>query len=168
MPIAGRTPIPGNVGCFYGDAPVCDMKSWPGGKGKGRGSPRDWQEAIQAYHFASEREMTYINGNPVDILGPIAEAHVPIIHVCGDADTTVPEDENTDVVRKRYMALRGDFVLIVKRSCDHHPHGLADPAPVVNSILAYCAMGEAAKRALKIAPKPGFSDQAGARTVVET
>lgn len=94
-------------------------------------------------------------GNPIDILEPLAAAHIAIIHVCGDADTAVPESENTDIVRKRYMALRGDFVLIVKQGCDHHPHGLSDPTPVVNFILAYCAEGEAAKKALAVALKPG-------------
>ena len=143
------------VGCIYGDAPVCDMKSWPGGKGKGKGSPRDWQEAIEDYHFANEQEMMAFKGNPIDILAPIAAAHIPIIHVCGDADTTVPEDENTDIVRKRYMAMGGDFVLIVKEGCNHHPHGLADPAPVVNFILGHCAEGATAARALALAPKPG-------------
>lgn len=143
------------VGCIYGDAPVCDMKSWPGGKGTGSGSLNDWQQAIRVYHFANEREMLNFSGNPIDILEPIAKAHIPIIHVCGDADTTVPEAENTDVVRKRYMDLGGDFVLIVKEGCDHHPHGLADPSPVVNFVLAHCAEGGAAKTALKIAPTPG-------------
>jgi hypothetical protein len=143
------------VGCIYGDAPVCDMKSWPGGKGKGKGSPSDWQEAIKDYHFSSEQEMMEFKGNPIDVLGPIAAAHIPIIHLCGDSDTVVPEAENTDIVRKRYMALGGKFVLIVKEGCDHHPHGLRDPTPVVNFILAHCASGEAARKAMRIAPKPG-------------
>jgi hypothetical protein len=83
------------VCCIYGDAPVCDMKSWPGGKGKGKGSPRDWQAAIEAYHFADEQEMMNFKGNPIDILAPIAAAHIPIIHVCGDRDSVVPKEENT-------------------------------------------------------------------------
>ena len=29
---------PDKVASLYGDAPVCDFKSWPGGKGKGKGS----------------------------------------------------------------------------------------------------------------------------------
>ncbi len=29
---------PEKVCCIYGDAPVCDFKSWPGGKGNGKGS----------------------------------------------------------------------------------------------------------------------------------
>jgi hypothetical protein len=143
------------VGCIYGDAAVCDMKSWPGGKGKGNGSPVDWQEAMKVYHFKDEQEMMAFQGNPIDILAPIAAAHIPIIHVCGDADTTVPETENTDIVRERYMALGGEFALIVKHGCDHHPHGLADPTPVVNFVLAHCAQGEAAKRAREVAPRPG-------------
>jgi hypothetical protein len=143
------------VGCIYGDAPVCDMKSWPGGRGKGTGSPSDWQEAIKDYHFTSEQEMIDFKGNPIDILEPLAAAHIPIIHVCGDADTTVPENENTDIVRDRYTALGGDFVLIVKQGCDHHPHGLAHPAPVVNFVLAHCAEGKAARKAARLAPKPG-------------
>ncbi len=143
------------VGCIYGDAPVCDMKSWPGGKGKGKGSPPDWLEAIKDYHFASEQQMMDFKGNPIDILAPIAAAHIPIIHVCGDADTVVPEGENTDIVRARYMALGGDFVLIVKEGCDHHPHGLKNPTPVVNFILGHCAEGKLAAKALALAPKPG-------------
>ena len=143
------------VTCIYGDAPVCDMKSWPGGKGLGTGSPDDWQEAIKDYHFSDEQEMMDYKGNPVDILAPIADAHIPIIHVCGDADTTVPESENTDIVRERYTALGGDFVLIVKQGCGHHPHGLADPSPVVNFILAHSTEGESSLKALAHAPKPG-------------
>lgn len=143
------------VGCIYGDAPVCDIRSWPGGKGRGVGSPEDWKEAIKDYHLANEQEMMEFKGNPIDILKPIAAAHIPIIHVCGDADMTVPEAENTDIVRRRYMALGGDFVLIIKEGCDHHPHGLTDPTPVVNFMLAHCAKGEVAREASLVAPKPG-------------
>jgi len=38
---------PDKVACIYGDAPVCDMKSWPGGKGKGVGSPDSWKQAME-------------------------------------------------------------------------------------------------------------------------
>lgn len=143
------------VGCIYGDAPVCDMKSWPGGKGKGSGSPADWQAAIRCYHFASEQEMMDFKGNPIDILAPIAAAHIPIIHVDGLADSDLPPSENTDIVRERYMAMGGLFVLISKEGCKHHPHGLADPTPVVNFIVAYTAGGDAAREALPLAPAPG-------------
>jgi len=143
------------VGCIYGDAPVCDMKSWPGGKGKGAASPKDWQQAISVYHFSSEQQMMDFTGNPIDILAPLAAARIPVIHVCGDADRTVPEEENTDIVRTRYRALGGEFTLIVKEGCDHHPHGLADPAPVINFIVGHCAQGKTARESLDRAPRPG-------------
>jgi hypothetical protein len=143
------------VACIYGDAAVCDMKSWPGGKGKGSGSPSDWQEAIKDYHFSSEAQMLAFDGNPIDILAPIAKARIPIIHVDGDADKDVPPDENTDIVRERYLKMGGDFVLIVKQGCAHHPHGLSDPTPVVDFIVAHTAGRQAAKEARKVALKPG-------------
>src|SRR5258708_25334841 len=45
---------PTQVAVLFGDNPVLDFKSWPGGKGKGPGSPDDWRELIQDYGFASE------------------------------------------------------------------------------------------------------------------
>ncbi|HEY3333486.1 MAG TPA: hypothetical protein VGK19_25870 [Capsulimonadaceae bacterium] len=143
------------VGCIYGDAPVCDMKSWPGGKGKGSGSAGDWQAAIRVYHFASEQEMLDFKGNPIDTLEPIAKAKIPIIHVVGDTDSAVPQPENTDIVRERYMKLGGKIAVIVKQGCGHHPHGLVDPTPVVNFVLAHTAGGQVAKDASAVAPKPG-------------
>jgi len=143
------------VGCIYGDAPVCDMKSWPGGRGKGTGSPADWKTAIACYHFTSEQEMLDFRGNPIDILAPIAAARIPIIHVVGDSDHALPMEENTTIVRDRYMKLGGPFTLIVKLGCDHHPHGLADPAPVVNFIIAHTAGGQDAAEALAVAPGAG-------------
>ncbi|MDR3706693.1 MAG: hypothetical protein P4L33_00195 [Capsulimonadaceae bacterium] len=143
------------VGCLYGDAPVCDMKSWPGGKGIGAGSVDDWRTAIECYHFSGEQEMLDFTGNPIDTLAPLAAADIPIIHVTGDSDGAVPQTENTDVARERYLMLGGRFVLIVKQGCDHHPHGLNDPTPVVNYILAHTAGGQAAEDAAPLAPPPG-------------
>ena len=143
-----------NVGCLYGDAPVCDLKSWPGGKGKGTGDPQNWQEAIRDYHFSNEQEMMAFKGNPIDILGSIAKANVPILHVCGDADVIVPKEENTDILRMRYMSMGGPFSLIVKKGCGHHPHGLANPKPIVDFVVANCATGTIADAARKTAPQP--------------
>ena len=146
---------PEKVGCIYGDAPVCDMKSWPGGRGKGTGSKPDWALAIGAYHFTDEQQMLDYKGNPVDTLAPLAAARIPIIHVVGDSDTAVPPAENSDIVRERYMKAGGVFVEIVKEGCDHHPHGLTDPTPVADFIVAHCAGGDAAQAAAKVALTSG-------------
>lgn len=126
---------PDKVVCIYGDAPVCDFKSWPGGKGRGRGSPGDWQALMKDYGFASELEALAYRQNPVDELAPLAKAGIPIIHVVGDADDVVPVAENTQIVETRYLALGGTIVVIHKPGIGHHPHGLDDPAPTVKFIL---------------------------------
>lgn len=126
---------PKSVTCIYGDAPVCDFKSWPGGKGRGDGSPDDWKKLIGDYGFKDEAEALAYRGNPIDRLSPLARAHVPIIHVCGDADTVVPMPENTDIVKSRYLKMGGKIEVIVKHGVGHHPHGLDDPTPIVDFIM---------------------------------
>jgi len=123
------------VAVIYGDAPVCDFKSWPAGKGAGPGSKDDWDQLIKDYHFANEAEALAYKYNPIDNLDKIAKAKIPIIHVYGDADTVVPPAENTLVLAKRYKELGGEIVLIPKAGVGHHPHGLSDPKPLLDFVL---------------------------------
>lgn len=127
---------PAKVACLYVDAPVCDFKSWPGGKGKGKGSPGDWEKCKKVYGFTEEQALAY-QLNPVDNLKPLAAAKIPVIAVCGDADDVVPIAENIQVVEKRYRELGGEIQVIVKPGVAHHPHSLADPQPIVDFILAH-------------------------------
>ncbi|MBI2297671.1 MAG: alpha/beta hydrolase [Armatimonadetes bacterium] len=126
---------PGRVICIYGDAPVCDFKSWPGGKGQGKGSAGDWAELIRCYEFRDEAEALAYEGNPVDKLDTLAKFDVALIHVVGDADDVVPPAENTAVVESRYKGFDGTIRVIHKPGVGHHPHGLDDPKPVVDFIL---------------------------------
>jgi pimeloyl-ACP methyl ester carboxylesterase len=128
---------PDAVSCIYADAPVCDIKSWPAGKGKGKGSPNDWKKLIGDYHFKDEDEALAYDNNPVDdkVLKPLAEHKVPLLHVVGDADDVVPVEENTALVEKRYKDLGGEITVIHKPGVNHHPHGLDDPTPIVEFII---------------------------------
>ena len=128
---------PDKVACIYGDAPVCDFKSWPGGKGKGKGSERDWKLVMQVYGFESEADAIAYDKNPVDNLAPLAQAEVPLLHVYGDADDVVPWDENTGLIAERYEKLGGKIKLIAKPGVGHHPHGLDDPTPIVEFIARH-------------------------------
>ena len=130
---------PDKVACIYGDAPVCDFKSWPGGKGKGKGSQRDWKLVLECYGFKSEAEALAYDKNPVDNLERLAKAKVPLLHVYGDADETVPWEENTGLVAERYRKLGGRITLIGKKGVGHHPHGLDDPTPIVEFIAEHAA-----------------------------
>ncbi|MCA9176319.1 MAG: prolyl oligopeptidase family serine peptidase [Planctomycetales bacterium] len=135
---------PDKVACIYGDAPVCDFKSWPGGRGAGKGSQRDWALVLKVYEFKSEEQALAYDKNPVDNLAPLAKAGVPLLHVFGDADEVVPWEENTKLIADRYRALGGDIQLIRKPGIGHHPHGLKDSTPIVDFILRH-AMGQQEK-----------------------
>jgi lysophospholipase L1-like esterase/pimeloyl-ACP methyl ester carboxylesterase len=128
---------PGKVSCIYGDAPVCDFKSWPGGKGKGKGSPDNWARVLTLWGFKDEAEALAYQGNPVDKLASLAKAKVPLIHVFGDVDDVVPPDENTLLLTERYRQLGGTIELIAKAGVGHHPHGLQDSSLVVNFLAKH-------------------------------
>ena len=125
---------PDKVSCIYADAPVCDFKSWPGGKGKGKGSAGDWKLVLERFHFANDDEALASKQNPIDNLTPLAAAKVPLLHVFGDADDVVPWDENTGIIAERYEKLGGKIELIRKPGVGHHPHGLDDSTPIVEFI----------------------------------
>ncbi len=134
---------PSRVACIYADAPVCDFKSWPGGRvknlGKGEGELGQWQLLLKAYKMESDEQATAYRRNPIDNLEPLAAANVPLLHVYGDADAVVPWEENTKIVQQRYRQLGGQIELIQKHGVGHHPHGLADPTPIVNFIMKYAS-----------------------------
>jgi pimeloyl-ACP methyl ester carboxylesterase len=134
---------PDKVACIFGDAPVCDFKSWPGGKGKGKGSAGDWAKLQKDYHFASEADALAYTKNPVDNLKPLAEAHIPIIHLCGDIDDVVPVEENTKIIEERYRKLGGLIKVIIKKGVGH-VHSLVPPDQIVEFILEN--MGRAGKK----------------------
>lgn len=117
------------VACIYVDAPVCNVFSWPGRK-----NATLWNDLLKEWNL-TDAEMEHFKGNPIDNLAPIAAAGIPIISVCGDSDQTVPYKENMDVVRSRYLAAGGPVEVILKKGCDHHPHSLDNPEPVVDFIL---------------------------------
>ena len=62
-----------------------------------------------------------------------AAAQIPILSVCGDADTAVPYLENSSIVKERYRALGGKMKVILKPGADHHPHSLENPALIVKA-----------------------------------
>ncbi len=128
---------PDKVACIYNDAPVCDFKSWPGGKGRSKGSPGDWERCKKVYGFKSDEEAIAYKLNPIDNLEPLAKAKIAILHVCGADDDVVPIEENSLIMQKRYEALGGKFVLISKPNCNHHPHSLEDPTPIVDFVLQH-------------------------------
>jgi pimeloyl-ACP methyl ester carboxylesterase len=126
---------PEKVACVYADAPVLDLKSWPGGKGRGSGSKKDWEIFKQDYNLKTEEEAMLFRGSPLDNVDRIVRGGYPMLHVCGDADDVVPMEENTDLFEQRVKELGGKITVIRKPGIGHHPHSLKDPMPIVLFIL---------------------------------
>jgi lysophospholipase L1-like esterase len=123
------------VACIYADNPVLDLKSWPGGYGKGPGSKNDWEIFKKDYGFVSDEEAKSFKGSPIDKVKEIVKGHYPMLHVCGDADEVVPMEENTILFQQKVQALHGDITVIHKPGFKHHPHSLPNPTPIVDFIL---------------------------------
>lgn len=119
---------------LYADAPVCDIKSWPGGMFKGKGSPDAWKICLDAYGLDKETVKDFMD-IPVNNCVSIATAGIPVIHVYGEDDKVVPYAENTALLAENFRAAGGTIELIGKKGIGHHPHSLKDPEPIVVFIL---------------------------------
>lgn len=97
---------PSKVSCIYAEAPVCDPKSWPGGKGKGAGSPKDWQRWLDLYGLTETTAQDF-KGTPLNDLAGMAAFKIPVLHVISLKDKIVPPDENTFPLIENYMKLGG-------------------------------------------------------------
>ncbi len=126
------------VACIYADAPVCDIKSWPGGLYAGEGSAADWALCLKAYNLDEKNVLKY-QKIPLNTSIEVAKEKIPVLHVYGDADNIVPPKENTELLARKFKKAGGKIVLIKKPGIGHHPHSLKDPQPIVNFILKHTA-----------------------------
>ncbi|MCU0797040.1 MAG: hypothetical protein MUF31_14030 [Akkermansiaceae bacterium] len=122
---------PDQVCGIYVDNAVMDIRSWPGGKGTGKGSPEDWQVCLKAYGLTDASAAGFADG-PLDRLEPLAKAKVPVLALINEADDVVPPAENGDLLEERYRKLGGPIEVIRRPGLGHHPHSLKDPAPIVS------------------------------------
>ena len=123
---------PRQVAALYLDAPVLDIRSWPGRKPESK----EWRECLAAYGLTAET-VAQFKGGPLDHVDAVAKAGVPILAVCGGADSLVPMAENTSRLQKRYHELGATMEVIVKKDGEHHPHSLKDPTPIVNFLVVH-------------------------------
>lgn len=115
---------------LYLDAPVLDIFSWPGGFGRGEGSPADWKLCREFYQVKDgEKEACE---NPLNKIQGLIAHRIPVLLVAGDADTVVPFRENGQLLYAEYTYAGGPVKLILKPGVGHHPHSLEEPAEIVD------------------------------------
>lgn len=94
---------PESVAGIAGIYPVCNIASYPGVK-----------RAAAAYELtAAKLEARLTEFNPIDRLAGLAKAKVPILHLQGDNDKTVPLEANSGELQKRYRVLGGPIEVAV-------------------------------------------------------
>ena len=122
---------PSHTEKLYLDAPVLNIRSWPGGKGQGEGAPSCWAECLETYGLTEETAETF-DRNPLDRTEELARLDIPVVLVAGGSDRTVPYCENGEPFAARFRRSGGKIMVIVKPDCDHHPHSVEDPTPVAD------------------------------------
>jgi lysophospholipase L1-like esterase len=126
---------PERVAAVYVDAPVLDLKSWPGGGGKRPRVENIWETFKKDFGLKNDEEAMAFKGNPVDLIDEIVAGGYPMLHVVGDKDIAVPVDENTTPFEQKIKAAGGIITVIHKKETGHHPHSLANPKPIVDFLL---------------------------------
>lgn len=130
---------PDKVSCIYVEAPVCDIKSWPGGKFGGKGAPNDWKNAQAVYELDEVGLMAWAD-NPIDNLEALAKAKVPVYTAIGLDDLVVPPKENILKLMERYIALGGPFAVypmtIGEQKLDGHHFPIEKPERIADFILS--------------------------------
>ena len=101
---------PERVSAFAGIYPVCSLSSYPG-----------LQRASGAFGISAEElGLRLAEFNPVDRLGPLAKARVPLFAIHGDVDAVVPLEANSGLAAERYRAAGGEFRLVVPKGQGHN------------------------------------------------
>ena len=100
---------PQRVQCIGGIYPVSNLASYPG-----------LARAAGAYGLTvSDMQERLAEFNPIDRLAPLAQRNVPILHLHGDSDTTVPLEANSLELSRRYQSLGGRMQLLVREGKGH-------------------------------------------------
>ncbi len=100
---------PDCVRSIAGIYPVCDVL-WPA----------RLETISKAYGLPTERIIQERSKhNPVERLGALAAAHVPVFHIHGDSDDVVPLENNSAELVRRYRELGGTAELLVVPGVGH-------------------------------------------------
>ena len=118
------------VSALYLDAPVMNLLSCPMGLGDGNFDQGMFDEVCAAWSVTRTGMLSF-RMHPIDRIGPIIENRIPVIMVAGDADDVVPYHENGALLEAEYKRRGLELEVYIKPGCGHHPHGLADPAPII-------------------------------------
>lgn len=127
---------PAWVEAVYLDAPVVDIRTWPK-----EISPKEWKECLAAWGYTEENCDAY-EAVMQERIDTMVYSQMPLALVYGAVDRVVDYTRNSALLIKAYqnaeaMGFEAPCLIIEKPDCDHHPHSLDDPAPVVEFLTQW-------------------------------
>ena len=121
-----------SVGALYLDAPVVDLCSCPldlsatheKEEQMAQECLRDYQKPLSYFHQRRRALPSFLQS--------VAARRIPTLLLFGTQDRLVPFAENGALLCDAYKKAGAPISVIEKPDCAHHPHGLCDPAPIVD------------------------------------
>lgn len=134
-----------SVGGVAGIYPVCNIASYPG-----------INRACGAFGMTSEELKSKLTEhNPIDRLAMLAKARVPILHIQGDSDRTVPLEANSAELAKRYKAFGGPVQIEVIKGQGHNMwKGWFESRKLTDFVIAHAIDQPLAAPNPVVLPKP--------------
>lgn len=123
---------PDKVTAIYGDNPVCNFNSWPGGR-NGKASPPDFARCLKAYGITVAQASTHPQITDEAFAKKLKG--IPVALVIGTADKVVPPAENAELLAAHLEALESPVRVWRKPGLGHHPHGLDPVDPLLDFLL---------------------------------
>ena len=93
-----------------------------------------WPEIRDAYGFATFAEAYCHPDQPASRLPLLVKNRLPVGLVYGALDEAAPPEFNAEIVRELYEAAGAPIKVWCQPLYGHHPHGLADPQPLLDYI----------------------------------
>lgn len=117
------------------DAPVINLLSCPFGLGAGTDLSPDAAdvEVREALGLTRITVLSY-RDHPLDHIGELIQAKLPLLLMYGDADTVVRFDENGIHLKTAYEASQLPYLEFRVPGRGHHPHGPDTPAHMAEAI----------------------------------
>lgn len=123
---------PDKVSAIYGDNPVCNFQSWPGGM-NGKLSKGDYERCLKAHGITAEEAKTHPQITNPDFAKKLSS--IPVALVIGTADKVVPPSENAEPLAANLSNLKSPLKVWRKPGLGHHPHGLSPVEPLLRFLL---------------------------------
>jgi dienelactone hydrolase len=129
---------PERISALYLDAPALNYLSFLGlttPEARKETAPV-LEEILAALQMDLSRLLCW-REHPMDFIPGLVQRRIPLALVYGREDKIVPWRENARLLEQAYEGSGVPFVVFAKEKGGHHPHGLTDPSPIADFIVAH-------------------------------